>query len=214
MPDTDLQDAETLHTGTDPGVDGRTARRVRNQDAVLDAVLELFAEDTLEPGAAEVAERSGVSLRSVYRYYEDREALIRAAIARNLEKLQPLFVIEPLGQGPLADRIEVMVTNRLRLYEQVAPMVRATLRAAPSNHIISQQYAHVVARMRAQVEDMFAPELTAMTPEDAREVGALADMALQFHSLEHLRRTRGFSRAEAARITTRALESALTPAAR
>ena len=64
-------------TADEPTSDGRTARRDRNRDAVLDAVLDLFGEDSLAPAPAEVAERSGVSLRSVYRYYEDRDALYR-----------------------------------------------------------------------------------------------------------------------------------------
>ena len=62
----------------EPAVDGRTARRDRNRDAVLDAVIELFTEGHVGLVAADVAERSGVSLRSVYRYFDDLEALARA----------------------------------------------------------------------------------------------------------------------------------------
>ncbi len=43
--------------------DGRTARRDRNSDAVLDAVHELFVEGQLVPTVEEVAARSGVSTR-------------------------------------------------------------------------------------------------------------------------------------------------------
>ena len=63
--------------------DGRTARRDRNREAVLDAVLELFSEDAASPAPDDVAARSGVSLRSVYRYFDDMETLIRAAMARS-----------------------------------------------------------------------------------------------------------------------------------
>ena len=192
-------------------VDGRTARRVRNRDAVLDAVLELFAEDSLHPGAAEVAERSGVSLRSVYRYFEDNEALVRAAIARNLEKVQPLFDIEELGRGPLPDRIDRMVAGRLRLYEEIAPMLRATLRIAPSNDIIRESLDLNLRAMRRQVEQMFAPELDALPAPENREVAAVLDVLLGFHSIEHLRRTRGFSGPDCRRVVVRALSAVLGP---
>ena len=70
---TDQTDRDAV-TGTDATqTDGRTARRDRNREAVLDAALALFTAGELEPTAAAVAERSGVSLRSVYRYW-----LIRA----------------------------------------------------------------------------------------------------------------------------------------
>jgi AcrR family transcriptional regulator len=196
----------------DDVVDGRTARRVRNRDAVLDAVLDLFAEGTLEPGAAEVAERSGVSLRSVYRYFDDTDALVRSAIARNLEKLQPLFVIEDPGQGPVTDRVDRIVTARLRLYEQVAPMMRATLQRAPSNDIIRDQLELVLERLRHQVGSMFEPELDAMGVTAAREVTAALDVLLGFHSAEHLRQQRGLSSPDTRRILVRAVTALVAPA--
>ena len=85
-------------TEAESRVDGRTARRDRNRLAVLDAVLELFEEGNMNPGVHEVADRSGVSLRSVYRYFEDLDELITAAIDRHLERTRPLFVIERIGE--------------------------------------------------------------------------------------------------------------------
>jgi len=190
-------------------VDGRTARRVRNRDVVLDAVLELFAEDSLEPGAAEVAERSGVSLRSVYRYFPDSESLIRAAIARNLEKVQPLFELDDLGLGPLDDRVDRIVAGRLRLYEEVAPMLRATLQRAPTNDILREQLDLNLRAMRRQVDQMFAPELEAMAATERREVAAALDVLLGFHTIEHLRRTRGFSGPDCRRVMARSITAVL-----
>ena len=63
--DEDVDDDET--TGADKTVDGRRLRRERNIAAVLDAVLEMFEEESLTPTIERAAERSGLSLRSVYR---------------------------------------------------------------------------------------------------------------------------------------------------
>lgn len=175
-------------------VDGRTARRDRNRDAVLDAVLDLFAEDALEPSAVQVAERSGVSLRSVYRYFEDMDALVRAAIERNLERVSPLFLLDDLGQGPLAARLERLVVSRVRLHEAVGPLMRATILHAGENVVLAERLATVRATMGEQVEQMLAPELDRMPATQRRGTAAVLDQLLTFESIEHLRRVRGLSR--------------------
>lgn len=189
--------------------DGRTARRDRNREAVLDAVLALFGEDAMYPGPAEVAERSGVSLRSVYRYFEDMDALIRAAMGRHLAQIQPLFLIEDLGAGRLDDRVERMVTQRLRLYEAGAPMMRAAALRSRSNELIRERLEDNRRRLRRQVEQMFAPELEDLATVESREVAAALDVLLEFEAVEHLRRWRGLSGPEARRVLSRAVGSLL-----
>lgn len=192
-----------------PDGDGRTARRHRNRELVLDAVLELFAEGTLEPGAGEVADRSGVSLRSVYRYFDDTEALIRAAIARNMENVAPLFELEGVGEGPLADRIDRIVAGRFRLYEEIAPMMRATLKRASENALLRENLDQSFLALRKQVEAMFARELAALAADDAEEVAAALDVLLTFQSMEHLRAVRGLSGPESRRVITRTVTALL-----
>jgi AcrR family transcriptional regulator len=195
--------------GADPAADGRTARRQRNRELVLDAALELFGEGMLEPGAAEVAERSGVSLRSVYRYFDDTDALIRAAVARSIEKVRPLFELDRLGEGACAERVERIVAGRVRLHEEVAPMVRATMQRAPTNAILRETHERNLAALRRQVEAMFAPELEALDPDAAHDVAAALDILLSFQAIEHLRRIRGFSADDTRRSLARAVSSVL-----
>jgi AcrR family transcriptional regulator len=206
-----VRKADQFENLQDPNrLDGRTARRVRNRDAVLDAVLELFAEGSLEPTATEVAERSGVSLRSVYRYFEDTDALIRSAIARNVERVRPLGIIEGLGEGPLESRIDVIVATRFRLYEATAPLMRATMRRAPSNRILSEQLASARRALRAQVDQMFSPELGAMGPRDRQDTAATLDVLLSFATIEQLREAQGLSPVAVRRILSRAVAATLS----
>ena len=191
--------------------DGRTARRDRNRDAVLDAVLDLFADGSLTPVPAEVAERSGVSLRSVYRYFDDMEALARAAIARNLARMEPYFALAEPGVGSTADRVERTVAARLRLYDGIAPMARAALARAPQSPIIAERLAETRLLLRRQVEEMFAPELVDRPDGEAREVIAAVDVLLELESLDHLRRHRGLAQAEAQRVLVRAVGALLAP---
>jgi AcrR family transcriptional regulator len=181
-------------TDIDPSeVDGRTARRDRNRIAVLDAVLELFSEGDLDPAPEDVARRSGVSLRSVYRYVADKEDLARAAITRHTDKIANLFLLPNIGEGPLADRIGTFVAFRVKLYDAVAPTYRAARLRAPTSPVIAGQLGRGKEMMREQLELHFAEELDALKPNERRNVVAIADTLTQMDSLEHLRTTRGFS---------------------
>jgi AcrR family transcriptional regulator len=190
-------------------VDGRTARRDRNRELVLDAVIALFTEDQLAPNAADVAQRSGVSLRSVYRYFEDQDALVRAAIARHAERVAPLWDVPDLGEGELDERIARLVEYRIRLYEAAAPTARAALARASINPILRDQMETARARLRDQTEAMFAPELRDLTPAERRTKLAPVDALLQFESAEHLRIRLGFSVAQTNHVITRALQALL-----
>jgi AcrR family transcriptional regulator len=200
----------TPTTAIDATVDGRTARRDRNRDLVLDAAIELFTEDELAPNAAAVAARSGVSLRSVYRYFEDHEALVRAAIARHAERVAPLIDVPDLGIGPFEERVTRFVAARMRLYDAAAPTARAAVMRAPHNALLREQMERLRTTLRRQTEAMFAPELSSMPAAQRRAISTAADALLQFESAEHLRVRLGCSTAQTADTLRRALTALLT----
>lgn len=185
---------------TEDRADGRTARRDRNREAVLDAVLDLFGEGEMYLAPAEVAARSGVSTRSVQRYYDDMDALVQAAIARQLERVGPLFLVPDLGVGSRDERIDRLIAARIRLHEAVAPMVRAVMLRVRDNARMRDRVVEARAQLRDQVEAMFAPELDALGAEPRRDVIDALDDLLGFESLEHLRVTLGRAEDETARV--------------
>ena len=107
-------------------LDGRRARREQNVDAVVDAMLDLLGEGILRPGAAAVAERSGVSLRSVFRYFDDMDSLTDRAIARQMERAAPLFDLLEAG-GSLAERARRLAVHRVLQHQELAPFARAAI---------------------------------------------------------------------------------------
>ena len=159
---------------TVPGraVDGRSAIRDRNRDAVLDAVLDLFSEDNLSPGPEEVAQRAGLSVRSVYRYFDDHDALTRAAIERNSSGSGPLFRLPAIGEGALDDRIDRFVDGRLRLQAAAGPALRATrIRATFDPLVRDRLRSGPGPSCGEQIERHFAPELSTMAPGRGRRPG-------------------------------------------
>jgi AcrR family transcriptional regulator len=193
----------------DSDIDGRTARRDRNRLAVLDAVLALFSEGNLAPSPDEVARRSGVSLRSVYRYVADADDLIRAAIARHTEKVAPLFVIEHVGEGSFEHRLAIFVDTRLGVYDAIAPTSRASRLRAPTNEIIREQLDNGRRLMRAQLERQFAPELDRIEPEARRAVVSAADALTQIETIDLYRFHGGHSSSQTRAMLIVALRALL-----
>jgi AcrR family transcriptional regulator len=194
-------------------VDGRNARRDRNTEAVLDAAHELFVDGNLSPSVEDVAARSGVSLRSVYRYFEDVDALMRAAIARRVELLDDLFVLTGLGEGGLAERIERYVDHRLMLHQRLAPAVRAAVLRAPTAPPIAEQLRRRRQQLAEQTERHFALEFTAMGTVRAAAIAACVDALFQFEAMEHLRSVRRLTKPKVRSALVAGLSALLEPPA-
>lgn len=112
-------------SGTAAEVDGRRLRRQQNREAVLEALASMFSEGDYTPSSADIAERAGLSPRSLFRYFDDVDDLNRAAIERQQATALPL--VDP-GVGPLeptADKIRAVAEARVRLFEAIAPLARA-----------------------------------------------------------------------------------------
>ena len=190
-------------------VDGRAARRERNINAVLDVVLEMFAEEALFPTMEQAASRSGLSLRSMYRYFADPGELLEATIRRNRELADALARLHKIGEGPLADRIDAFVAMRLRLYDTFGPVYRATLAHAHRLPRISDQLATVRNDLREQFELQFAPELASRPPADRDSLLAAGDLLTQLDSIDYLRHHQGLSAAETEAVLTATLNTLL-----
>src|SRR4051812_46447745 len=91
-------------------VDGRRARRDQNREAVLDALGAFYDEGVYTPSTAEIAERAGLSPRSLFRYFDDVDDLNRAAIERQVTRAQPLLDPGVQPGDPTAVKIERLAT--------------------------------------------------------------------------------------------------------
>src|ERR1700685_690836 len=86
--------------------DGRAARSLRSRRAIIDAMRALHAEGDPRPTAPRVAERAGVSVRTVWQQFADMETLLVEPIRRDDQILKSLLErIEP--DQPLAARVSL-----------------------------------------------------------------------------------------------------------
>lgn len=195
---------------TSQPVDGRVARRQRNVDAVIDVVLEMFAEDAMFPTIEQAATRSGLSLRSLYRYFADPGELLEATIKRSDEVGAELAQLHAIGEGSLDQRIEDFVAMRLRVHDGIGPMFRATLANATRLPRIQDEVTKNRDAMRTQFELQFAPELKARKPAERAAIVSAGDVLTQLESIDFLRRHRQLSVAKCHAALTTGLTSLLS----
>lgn len=147
---------ETL--GDSEPADGRAARSHRSRRAIVDAMRALHAEGDLRPTAPRVAERAGVSLRTVWQQFADMETLLVEANRRDNEILQSLMKqIDP--DQPLAARIALFTDQRARILEQMTPSWRAARLHAPFSEQLRHNKTRTLAMAKTELEVVFAREL-------------------------------------------------------
>ena len=185
--------------------DGRHARRDRNKFAVVDAYLDLIREGNPRPAIAQVAERSGVSHRSVFRYFSDKDELARTSIERQESRVAPMLAIAFEPSAPLATRVDLLVQRRLEFFDAVAPVARLTRSLATMQPILDAELTKGRAFLRSQVKRLLSPELTAMDTRRAGLVLAAADVLCSFEVADLLRIDHRLSAVHAADVLRNAL---------
>ena len=186
------------NAGNDDGTDGRRLRRDRNRDAVVDALLQLYSEGNLNPSAEEIAHRSGVSARSLFRYFDDVDDLCQAAISQQQANVRPLLAIAALPEAPLAERIAALVHQRGELFEAIESVATVSRLRAPFQLVVATELTQGRAFLRQQLAVLFAAELGALPVSVASLRLAAADVATSFEAWRLLRDDQRLSRARAA----------------
>jgi AcrR family transcriptional regulator len=184
--------------------DGRVLRGERNKEAIAEALLQCYNDGILRPSAAEVAQRAGVSVRSVHNHFEDMEAL-RAAVAMRQWARFDNVVEVPAPDATLAQRIATIVRGRAELWEGVTPVRRAALLIVHDSPTIAATFARIDRRLRRTIEIAFAPELGHALPEVLDAI----DATLSWDNWNRLRNAQGCSVTRARRVVTVVLEMLL-----
>jgi AcrR family transcriptional regulator len=197
-----------LETGDgEESPDGRTLRRLNSFERAVDALLDLIESGNTAPTAQQIADRSGISVRTVFRLTEDIDALHGAAVHRQVARTAHLYVRLP-STGTLSSRIRALVRNRVTVFEAIAPVRRVADRLDGSAHIAEGLQLHHLI-LRAQVAEVFETELAAMPRSRRADALHAIDVSAGWETWDQLRRTTGLSAPAAARIVGMLLEGVL-----
>jgi AcrR family transcriptional regulator len=192
-------------------LDGRSARALRTREAIVDACISLVEEGEVRPTAPRVAERAGVSVRSVFQHFEDLPALHSAVNRRIVTRLQAmLHPVDPTL--PLVGRIAAFVRHRGALMEAVTPYRRAAYVHGPSVPEIQDVVRAGTGYLRDEVAGVFRAEIDQAPAAERPELLEALSTVLSWGAWDALRTEGGCSVAEASAVTRRLVTAVLVSA--
>ena len=168
-------------------IDGRSLRRERNRQEIVDALLQLIESGETEISAALIAQKAGLSERSIFRYFDDVDDLYRSVCDLSISKELEFAQIDEAGTGSLDTRIENFVNQRVRMYtmnENIAPAARAF---AFKNHVIKNQLVLGRKFLRNQIKAQFAIELNQLDKSHQQVAIATIDALTTFENYDMMR---------------------------
>lgn len=192
-----------------PPLDGRSARALRTREAIVDACIGLVEEGELRPTAPRVAERAGVSVRSVFQHFEDLPALHSAVNQRIVMRLKAmLHPVDPTL--PLDTRLPAFVRHRGALLEAMTPYQRAAQVHGPFAPEIRDAVRIGNGYLREEVAGVFQREIEQAPPADQRELLEALATVLSWATWDTMRSDGACSVDEAASIVRRLIRAILS----
>jgi AcrR family transcriptional regulator len=200
-----------------PGVaelDGRQTRTLRSRRAICDACLDLVQEGVLQPSADQIAERAGLSRRSIFYHFSDLAALYDAVVEAGLDRCAPLLERIPTTLS-LGARVGRLAEVCARFFEATTPfrrsMAAGTL-VGPVKREAVRVARELLRRQRDDVAALFAAELAAVEASERGELIEALAAAVSPGSWEHLRASRSLSLPRARAVMQRSLTALLRDA--
>lgn len=190
-------------------VDGRALRTQRTREMLVAANLALLEEGELRASAQCVADRAGVSVRTLFLHFADMEELFAATAATILaEQRRSARRIPP--DLPVEVRIERFSRQRARRLEHLAPYALASQVREPFSAMLRGYRVKHVQAVAAQIEELFAAELP-QDPAVREQIVQAMTVASTWGSWSVLRQHLGLGVSRSRAVMARTLTSLLTP---
>jgi AcrR family transcriptional regulator len=190
-------------------VDGRSLRRERNRQDIVNALLGLIENGETEISAALIASKAGLSERSIFRYFDDVNDLYRSVCDLAFSKEIEYALIDDAGVGSLDTKIENFVNQRVRIYtmnEKIAPAARSF---AFKNPIIKNQLVVGRKLLRNQIIKHFSEELSAFDKQQQQVAVAIIDSLTTFEYYDMMRSDQKMSVQAIKSVLTESIRKAL-----
>jgi len=190
-------------------VDGRSLRRERNRQDIVNALLDLIENGETEISAALIASKAGLSERSIFRYFDDVNDLYRSVCDLAFSKEIEYALIDDAGVGSLDTKIENFVNQRVRIYtmnEKIAPAARSF---AFKNPIIKNQLVVGRKLLRNQIITHFSEELSAFDKQQQQVAVAIIDSLTTFEYYDMMRSDQKMSVQAIKSVLTESIRKAL-----
>jgi AcrR family transcriptional regulator len=182
--------------------DGRLRRSVVTRKKIVDALTALVFEGHITPTAEQVALRADVGLRTVFRHFDDMDALYREISIDVDAQIQP-FLQARLDAVTWQERVLQSIDYRSDIYDGTAAL-----------HLAAQVHRHESAYLAQNLMDSARLQrdlLRRLLPDSVTNNAGLLDaldLVLSFEAWIRLRREQGLEASQARdvmRLCVRAL---------
>jgi AcrR family transcriptional regulator len=180
-----------------PKVDGRRERSVESRRRILAATVALVDSGRPQPTAEQIAAEASVSLRSVFRHFEDMETL-QLEIAEEVTRRIAPTVSRPYTRTEWPDVLNELIERRAELFDQVMPFKSAM----DMYRFRSRPIAAQLRRLNTLQRDTLLARVPAHVREDFTLFEALM-VTFSIETWQRLREQQGLSPTEARSVWVR-----------
>ena len=182
--------------------DGRVARRLENRVRIVDALFELIRAGQYHPTLKDIAEKAGVTPRTLLNHFPDVGALLQAALVRGRELADQDLPELPSVHDP-EERVRAFFVSCVGFYDAYAAIRWATLtyKGNLQGLDVRQGRGQVLSRVEARVAGLL--EGFGVSVEQDRELRRALRVVADPLSWRLLRVQQKLSRAEAAAAMAR-----------
>jgi AcrR family transcriptional regulator len=183
--------------------DGRRERSRSSRSKIVAALLDLVGKGEVSPSAARVAEVAGVGLRSVFRHFEDMDALYREMGEVIEARILPILLQPPIGMT-WKEKIFDLAERRAKVFETIMPYrISGNLRRFESPYLM-----HDYRRMLHLESESIETHLPEMVRADAAGARGL-NVILSFQTWRLLRHDQELPVEDAKAVVRRLLRDAM-----
>ncbi len=180
-----------------PRLDGRRERSAESRRRILAATIALVDRGQPQPTAEQIAAEAQVSLRSVFRHFEDMETL-QLEIANEVNRLIAPTVSRPYVTSAWPEVLDELMERRAKLFDD---LMRFKI-ALDMHRFRSDAVAAQLQRLAAIQRDLLHARLPAHVREDTVLAEALTAI-LSIETWNRLRDVQGLSFEQASAVWTR-----------
>lgn len=192
-------------------VDGRSARAERTRRAVIEAHIALIRGGELKPTGAQIAQRAGVSLRSLWGHFGDLETLFAATGAELYRRLMDAY--EPVDPAlSLDERLDAYCRLRAEMLEYIAPFARSSEIRAPFSRELQHNRLRYLERAKFEIRALFCTELDGLDSAVCRQIENSIGIATTWPMWVSLRDVLRLSVPESVEVMKRAVGALLQEA--
>ena len=149
-------------------VDTMSAAQLDRRRRVLDAVVDLVASGRVDDwGMKDVADRSGVALGTIYRYFSSKDHVAAAALLEWARSLDAGRAGARVEGATMTDRLVAILRQAVRAYQRQPAFARLVILAATSTDPFASE---CYAEMGGSVFTTLGEALDDLDPVDRRRV--------------------------------------------